>query len=202
MAMTAQEEAYRERVKRLYPKDAVYGRLTVVSHERQADGKWFVLCTCACGGNYVSKHPCHLGKLVNSCGCLNRELARARRLGKAPKNKLPSGQGALGLAFRSYRVQALRRKLAFELTLDQFELISSQNCRYCGDPPKTHPKVGRYHGSALYNGIDRVKNTDGYTASNCVPCCTRCNKAKCTDSAEEFTSWLKRASTFVTRSLP
>lgn len=195
--MTAQEKSYRERVKRLYPVNAVYGRLIVKDHERQPDGKWHVLCTCKCGADYRAKHPCHLGKLVNSCGCLSKELARKRRLGKPPANRLPNGYGALGLVYRSYRTHARKRNLSFDLTLDQFELISSQKCHYCGDPPQRHPSVGRYYGAAVYNGIDRIVNSKGYSTDNCVPCCIRCNKAKCQDSKEEFIAWLKRASSFI-----
>jgi hypothetical protein len=42
----------------------------------------------------------------------------------------------------------------------------------------------------VFNGIDRVDNTKGYTLENCVPCCTRCNLAKHTMSLTAFKEWV------------
>jgi hypothetical protein len=35
-----------------------------------------------------------------------------------------------------------------------------------------------YYGKYVYNGIDRLDNTKGYTIDNIVPCCYKCNVLK------------------------
>lgn len=45
--------------------------------------------------------------------------------------------------------------------------------------------------SFVYNGIDRVDNSVGYVLSNCVPCCSTCNRMKGTMSSEEFKEKIK-----------
>jgi hypothetical protein len=56
-----------------------FGRLTAVRRERRAGGRPWWLCTCDCGNNHLAK----VGNLRNgatkSCGCLQRELASARK---------------------------------------------------------------------------------------------------------------------------
>jgi hypothetical protein len=59
----------------------------------------------------------------------------------------------------------LNRKLAFELTLDDFKFLVTKPCFYCGK----HEKPG---------GVDRWDNTIGYTFENSRPCCAICNIAK------------------------
>lgn len=44
----------------------------------------------------------------------------------------------------------------------------------------------------LYNGIDRVDSSLGYTVDNVVPCCKLCNQAKNNLSKQEFVDWVKR----------
>lgn len=74
--------------------------------------------------------------------------------------------------YSKYKHDAKRRHYPFELTLEQFTLIISQPCNYCGSPGP--------------NGIDRKNNDDGYTLNNSVPCCFRCNKIKMDYSVEEM----------------
>lgn len=196
--MSPKQTAYGQRVKKLYPIGTVYDRLTVTGHQRQLSGVWYVICQCACGNTYTAKHPCHLRtRKVTSCGCRNRELSRIRRLGKPAASRLPLGRAALKLVFRTYALHAHRRGYVFDLTFQQFQTITGKNCYYCGDPPKRRKHVGRYYGACVYNGVDRVKNTLGYTKNNCVPCCVRCNKAKGTDTKQAFIAWMKRASMFI-----
>ena len=190
--MTSNQLAYKERVKRLYPIGAAFDRLTVIGWERQSNGTWCVMCQCSCGNNYRAKHPCHLGRLVTSCGCKNRELSRARRLGKPPNNRLPAGESYVRLMFRTYKLHAQRRSLIFKITLDEFRRLVSGNCSYCGTKPKPAPHVGRYHGAAAINGVDRINSKNGYIIENCTSCCKQCNRAKSNLSLAEFKTWVKR----------
>jgi hypothetical protein len=48
-------------------------------------------------------------------------------------------------------------------------------------------------GNYIYNGVDRVNNSLGYTKDNCKPCCKMCNKMKGTMSLEEFKSFIINA---------
>lgn len=58
-------------------------------------------------------------------------------------------------------------------------------CYYCGALPEKRPSQ-RGRSSILASGIDRVDNNVGYIADNVVPCCTWCNQAKNSHSAEDF----------------
>jgi hypothetical protein len=44
-----------------------------------------------------------------------------------------------------------------------------------------------------------MDNTCGYTSDNVVPCCKTCNMAKRDMTVQEFTSWLKRACAYSTK---
>lgn len=55
---------------------------------------------------------------------------------------------------------------------------------------KMHEKYA--NGAYIYNGIDRVNKSIGYTKRNCVTACKFCNKAKTDMSIKEWTEWLKR----------
>lgn len=88
----------------------------------------------------------------------------------------------------SYKSNARRKGLAFELTAEDIEYIVSLTCEYCGAEPQkrssfkhiTNKKIQvAMEGQHYYaNGIDRVDNQVGYTLENCVPCCSACNSAK------------------------
>lgn len=193
--MTPFQLAYTQRVQKLYPVGRVYGRLTVTGHERQVNGTWWVVCRCTCGKKYAAKHPCHLRNgLVRSCGCLSRELARARRLGKPAQNQLPHGEAALRLAWRTYRLHAKRKQREFRLTQAEFTALVYKNCEYCGQPPEQRKAYGRYNGAPKMNGVDRVNSRKGYTKSNCVACCKQCNRAKSNLTVSAFKKWIKRVS--------
>jgi len=51
----------------------------------------------------------------------------------------------------------------------------------------------------LFNGIDRVNNSAGYTNHNTVPCCKTCNLAKRDSTVEEFENWITQLIKFKTK---
>jgi len=81
--------------------------------------------------------------------------------------------------FYKYKQSAKKRGYAFYISYKYAVLLFMQPCYYCG--VTANP----------LNGIDRVDNTQGYSESNCVPCCKVCNRAKSSMGIDEFESWLK-----------
>ena len=73
--------------------------------------------------------------------------------------------------YKSYRGSANHRKLEFDLTLDEFDEITSKPCVYCGGCN------GDYFGKQ-FSGVDRINSQKGYVLNNCVPCCQTCNAMK------------------------
>jgi hypothetical protein len=158
-----------------------YGRLTVLefSHVRGSNSFW--KCLCDCGNFHVaSANKMRTGDCL-SCGCL-----------KALKH--PRGQTGLNILYMTYKKNALKRGLNFNLSIEEFKSITSKNCSYCGIEPQcltTHSTKNdliRGHISYRYNGIDRVDSGRGYEISNIVPCCKWCNIAKADKPLEEFKS--------------
>ena len=69
------------------------------------------------------------------------------------------------------------------LGLHKIETLSSGKKRSlwlckCDSVPKSVKKSEYGHGEFVYNGIDRVDNSVGYTIDNCVSCCGMCNFMK------------------------
>lgn len=157
-----------------------YGRLIVLEkREVNQYNHRMYLCRCDCGKEKEYSGHRLINGHTKSCGCLNRELARERRL-------LPKGESAFNQTFVSYQGQARRRKIGFNLSKDEFKKITSQNCFYCGNVPTNEYKNKCWNGSYKYNGIDRIDNTQGYIKDNIVPCCFICNIMKGQMSLNQF----------------
>lgn len=94
-----------------------------------------------------------------------------------------------------YKTGAKNRNLKWNLTDEQFREITSSNCYYCGQIPKSIHRSSTKnisYNEYIYNGVDRKDNKKGYFVKNCVPCCTICNLAKRNLSIEDFKSWIKQ----------
>ena len=61
-----------------------------------------------------------------------------------------------------YKNNAKRRNLDFDLSIEQFDIITQQECIYCGG----------------YSGKYNNNSFSGYVEGNIVPCCDVCNKMK------------------------
>lgn len=161
-----------------------FGRLVAIrslGRKNRSDYLWE--CRCDCGGTSFS----YIGTLKNggtkSCGCLQKENARAG-------NKLPYGVASFNMVYKNYKNAAERRGLAFEIEKEDFRALALQNCFYCNSTPKNKMKITN-NGEFVYNGIDRVDNKKGYIYGNVVPCCGKCNKAKNSMGHQEFIDWVK-----------
>ena len=105
-------------------------------------------------------------------------------------------KGGLTALLSVYRNGAKKRGYEFSLIREQFAALTKQNCWYCGREPSQIKRSG--YGKAqtksfyLYNGVDRVDNSVGYTEANCVPCCGMCNRMKSTSSGEDFVNQIRK----------
>ena len=98
---------------------------------------------------------------------LNKTRAKNKRK-RAPQN-------GLQIAFGTYKRRSKQKGLKFDLSLEQFHQLTSENCFYCNQKPH-NVCHGRYGGEAYtYSGIDRKNSDIGYVMSNSLPCCIFCN---------------------------
>lgn len=145
--------------------------------------------TCQCDCGEIKDIPAiQLGKGTTSCGCLLRETAAA----KGRKSALPLGVAARNRVLDMYTRSAKMRGYSFEIPLKEFNNLLISDCYYCGQPPSNKSSSRGATGEFVYNGIDRLDNSIGYTVDNCVPCCDMCNTAKNNKTKDEFITWAKR----------
>ena len=163
----------------------IFGRLTVVQFggiNNRHNCDW--ICNCSCGTTGFKTRG---SRLVNggtrSCGCLRQETIKYGEHHKRAQKK--------GTAFRAvlyqYKANAKTRNLVWELTDDQFKVLTSAKCYYTGiSPNRTQKSKSGSEDTYVYNGIDRLDNSKGYTIKNCVPCCFEVNAMKRDFSKEKF----------------
>ena len=72
--------------------------------------------------------------------------------------------------YSTYRSNAIKRGIPFDLTIEQFDLITSKPCHYCGECD--------VYEDMTFTGVDRMDSSKGYIFNNCVPCCRICNSMK------------------------
>lgn len=93
----------------------------------------------------------------------------------------------LNVRYRGYKKRAKKKSWSFNLAMEQFRIISSKFCTYCGG-------FSGLSKDGPFSGIDRKNIKKGYSVQNCVPCCSVCNYMKNTMSKEEFLSHVARIS--------
>lgn len=146
-------------------------------------------CVCDCGKKVAVRSRELLNNNTQSCGCLN--LERIRELGGY--NRKDVGESAFNQLFYNYKKSARARGYEFSLDVDIFKNLVESPCFYCGDQRMT--KAARAKGSNgdyFYTGVDRVKNSIGYTIENSKPCCKQCNIAKGVLGEGKFYDWILR----------
>ena len=161
-----------------------FGRLTVIQRvekpEHVKNKRPYWLCRCDCGKENIVVRSDLKNKKTVSCGCYNAEIIRK-----------PYGQAAINDLIYSYTSKAKQRNIPFELSKEKFLELTKENCFYCGKEPSRVRKNEYNNGDYIYNGIDRIDSTKGYTIENCVPCCSRCNQAKSSELQSDFFEWIK-----------
>lgn len=158
-----------------------FNRLLVleeVGRDRENNVLW--KCRCNCGNETIVPASRLRNGHTGSCGCLKRQRIIESRL-------LPKGEAAFNEFYRNYRGNARRKGLVFDISEDTFRKLITQECFYCGTPPRDgyYTKRNR-NGNLKRNGIDRVDNERGYVGDNIVTCCRHCNRVKGTMDVGEF----------------
>lgn len=146
----------------------VFGKLSVLKLDLMFQGrsKWVCICTC---GNTKSIWASNLKRgRTQTCGCTRKKT------------------NSFNCVINDYKQGAKKRDIVYLLSDEQFIDLVTQNCYYCGIEPFLQRRS-----SPLFNGIDRIDNTKGYTIDNCVPCCKHCNIAKNTMTFEQFCNWIR-----------
>jgi len=207
--LTENENSYHQKIlKKIAPTESIqykvergfrslrgkrFGKLTVLvpTTKRQSESiVW--LCECTCGNFHLVSSRNLVSGGTRSCGCLHKENSK-RRIENLQRGRiLQPGEAAFHALWLQYKASAKRKKHILEITENQFKKITKQICFYCGSPPKQEYKGKGLNGSYIYNGVDRVDNTRGYTTDNIVPCCGTCNHAKATMTKEEFLNWVDK----------
>lgn len=152
-----------------------FGMLTTLGKSdsnTKGQRKWRCLCEC---GKEIQARSWHLRNgNYSSCGCMLK--IRAAQIHKKYKEAYPPDYPwGFNEVYNSYRKEALKKKLNFDLSKEEFFNLSQQHCYYCDCLPKNR-KVREE--DFVYSGIDRIDNKKGYQIDNTVPCCKICNIAK------------------------
>lgn len=84
----------------------------------------------------------------------------------------------------SYKKNAKKRDLPFDLSYDEFKSLILSPCTYTGIKYSNTLTINGYQ--FKYNGIDRINSQKGYVIGNVVPCCININKAKSNLTIEDF----------------
>jgi hypothetical protein len=159
-----------------------FGRLYVESTFVGERGRLYTNCICSCG-NKVKVNASNLKRgSKKSCGCLKKEhlksfignLAR----GKQPAHTKPVGEAAMNYVYKNYKGSAKLRDLVFEISKEDFSLLTKMDCHYCDMKPSTLMNDSRLNGAYVYNGLDRKDSSLGYIKQNVVTCCESCNRLK------------------------
>lgn len=152
--------------KTIKPNDK-FGKLTTIyPTDKRYYGNVIWKCVCECGNSAEVKSTHLTHGHTKSCGC-------------EKGYKLKDGQAFTNRLFYSYKSNAVKRGILFNLSIQEFGILINGDCFYCGKhPDMMFRRKYNQNGKYKYNGIDRVDNSVGYVPNNCVSCCKKCNAAK------------------------
>jgi len=171
----------------------VVGRLTVTKllSERNKSGTLLYECICKCGNIHKATRASLRAGNCQSCGCLSKERKVQNGIkATANLNKKNGFSHGVNVLYNHYKSKAKFRKYTFDLSHEQFLALIMGHCYYCNNAPNTTRNFTLSGEVIVYNGIDRVDNSQGYTTGNVVPCCRICNQAKSTMAVDDFFQWV------------
>ena len=156
-----------------------FGNLLVIERNRRKGVRGaYWLCACDCGKK-TSACGGHLRDGTRkSCGCI--QYSRV----------IPS---SIRLIMSWYIAKSKARGREFSLNLEEFSRLIQGNCYYCNIGPSSERRSQKTKKVVfLYNGIDRIDSSKGYTVDNCVTACRYCNQAKSNLTLQEFKDHIER----------
>lgn len=162
-----------------------FGEWTVVEKAGYNKHKallWRVSCSC---GSIALRTKNNL-KHSNSCGCKTKERMSLARRGKPSTARKAYGVSTFNMLRRRYVNRAKEKDIEYSLSDNFLKDTFKKDCMYCGSPPKSVMRTKETYGEYVYNGLDRIDSSQGYTEDNVVACCTRCNQMKNDMSVPEF----------------
>lgn len=137
-------------------------------------------CLCSCGKERIT-HARYLQRgSVKDCGC---KYDSKKSHGK---HHLESGVSLRNRVAESYKNNAKKKNILFNLSKEIMFTMFQANCHFCGRAPYHTISNDRSYGTFTYNGIDRLTPELGYTEDNIVTCCQQCNYMKNSYTKEEF----------------
>lgn len=145
-----------------------------------------VLCLL-CGS--VSDKRLQTIEMAKSCGCMQSK--RGRRVVGSGRRTAEGTRVEINTLISIYKSNARKRGVSFDLTYTQFETLVDGECYFCGDIGGNTLRKRGYNDYS-YNGIDRVDNSVGYLPSNCISCCSWCNRAKNNGTLANFVDKCKK----------
>lgn len=152
-------------------------------------GMWKVRCVLC--GRVNDRVTANLNR--GNCYCQRAESQSNTKQSKS----LESGNNtARNRVLRAYKNSAKERNLEWTLTSQEFDVLISGACHYCG---RRYSKITyrkdrktMFFMAAIcaHNGIDRKDSSVGYVFGNCLSCCSTCNYAKRDMSYQDFMKWI------------
>lgn len=150
------------------------------------------ICICECGSKVTVIKSKILTGHTKSCGCWNKEQTIIANKARKGIFRRSTKDYALRLIMASLKGNAKSRGLKICLSSLEFCSLIYGACHYCGDEKTNKVTIKHRDCTFYYNGIDRLNSDLGYTFSNCVSCCFRCNRAKDIMSYSEFISHIRK----------
>lgn len=135
-------------------------------------------CVTGCTECVMSKRGLMPTEFVHKC----KDVAIFQTTGVRATAHIPFRQVLNGVpnyyygpgTYNTYKTDAVKRNLTFDLTPEEFAAKKRDGCYFCG------------FNSPVLIGIDRLNNKIGYTGANARGCCTTCNMMKWTKTPEAF----------------
>lgn len=179
-----------------------FGKLTVVSFSHLKTfpyGKrspyFNVICDCGVNKQIQRNNLFNEKMKTISCGCHKRELTRIRH------SKTRTIENTIKNFYTIYKREEKKSIKGFDLTIEDFQNLVSQNCHYCKSEPPIRECASKIGVPILCNGIDRVNSDLGYILENCVLCCSTCNYMKHILKVQNFKDHIAKIATFQKRNL-
>ena len=146
-------------------KGQVFGRLAV-TWRSDRDGRVWWMCKCTCGNYKLVRSVSLVAGDTSSCGCLRREVLRARNLANPPRLRHGDAvDGKLTTEYRSWFAMLQRCTNPKAGNFDNYGGRGIKVCKRWRTYDNFLADMGRKPTPA--HSLDRRNNERGYYPSNC-----------------------------------